>query len=389
MKQAMFDWCGLETAAVNHMIAAVRQIRDTYPQEQLYGAIFHGFYGDGSCIGWPCLAVGSEESLASVTAHYQMSVDDLRWSPADLPHNVDQNEESEQWAEACCEFASLDGTYSAWEKIYDRFLHIFPQAAKKARQQLLRDGIVDKDFIAIASDEAGKLIPLSLTKAQILRYFPEYDAAEQERQYLATLPLEQRLTALIAQIFGTTKPGLLYDEYEQLLKASGIAAIPSLAAIIGNKKSKNAWKACMLLAEINEPTEEAIAALTEKLDDGAADSSDRSWAASALARLGRMDLLAERVLLLPIEIVASGLAAPYRAFRDRGRHLPLNYQQLELVLAQYPQVADAVAHELKPGSSYCKITAGEEPAARAGLESSWTFIRRHAEDVLEVLEDKL
>lgn len=75
-----------------------------------------------------------------------------------------------------------------WEKTYDHFLRRFPKAAKKARQQLIREGVVDKNFIIIAEDDAGELVPLSLTRAQLLRHFPQYDADEKERRRLTALP---------------------------------------------------------------------------------------------------------------------------------------------------------------------------------------------------------
>ncbi|MGI1415934.1 hypothetical protein ACIAIN_24210, partial [Escherichia coli] len=109
-----------------------------------------------------------------------------------------------------------------------QFLRVFPKAAKKARLQLLREGVVEKNFIAIASDEVGELIPLSLTKKQILQYFPQYSQAEQERQYLKSLPSQARIAELIAQIFGRKTPGLLLDDYEVLLKQLGQLALPAL-----------------------------------------------------------------------------------------------------------------------------------------------------------------
>ncbi|MGG8094636.1 DUF4303 domain-containing protein [Klebsiella aerogenes] len=389
-----FDWCALESAAVNQMIEAVRTIHDAHPQERLYGALFNGFYGDGEIIYWPGVAVGSEESLAQVADAYRrdgygQSVEDLRWSPADLPHYVEPDDVYQGWAEACCEFASRDGTISAWEKVYDRYLHVFPQAAKKAFRQLRQENIVDESFVAIACDEAGDLIPLSLTKAQLSRHFPQYDAAEKERRYLSALPLEERIAELIAQVCGMTKPGLLYDEYEQMLRDIGAEATPALIAVLQTTRGSGACSACRLLAEINEPTSEAIIVLTNVLNDTAADEVVRSWAAAALARLGRMNVLVNYISQLPADIIVSGLAAPYLAFRNDGQFSLLDYRPLEEALGRYPHLADAVAAELAPGRSFCKITPDEAAAARSGLTSPWPFIRRHAEIVLERLEDKL
>jgi len=50
--------------------------------------------------------------------------------------------------------------------------------------------IVGKDLIAIAADQASELIPLSLTKIQHSRHFPEYDEEARERARLAALALK-------------------------------------------------------------------------------------------------------------------------------------------------------------------------------------------------------
>ncbi|MCV5263427.1 DUF4303 domain-containing protein, partial [Escherichia coli] len=82
-------------------------IHQEHPCQHIYGAMFHCFYGDGDIIDWPCLAVGTEESLASIVTAYQKNgftqnveklTQDLRWSPADHKYNDEPNEECEQWA---------------------------------------------------------------------------------------------------------------------------------------------------------------------------------------------------------------------------------------------------------------------------------------------------
>ncbi|MDR2189234.1 MAG: hypothetical protein LBE62_14510, partial [Azonexus sp.] len=62
------DWQGMEAAAVAQMTAAVRRVRAEYPDERVYGAMFHAFYGDGEVIYWPCVTVGTEELLARALA---------------------------------------------------------------------------------------------------------------------------------------------------------------------------------------------------------------------------------------------------------------------------------------------------------------------------------
>lgn len=396
MSQTQFDWQGLEAAAVDGMVTAVKRVNEQHPNESIYGAIFHAFYGDGSIIYWPCVAIGTEESLAQVVTTYQQSgytetreqlTSDLRWSAADLIHESEPTDTEDNWAESCCEFASQTGTFSYWETTYDRFMHIFPQAAKKAWEQLRQEGVVDDNFIAIAADEAGDLIPLSLTKAQLFQHFPHYAAAEQERQYISSLPIERQVAELVAKSVKAVPAGELYDEYDQLLKALGARAVPALVAVVRQESAGEPWCAIKLLAEINEASPEVLSALIATLDNSGADASTRSWAASALARLGRMDLISERIHDLPTDIAASGLTAPYRSFRDHGKHHPLDYQPLERVLSQYPHIESAVAKELSPGCGFCTITPEEEGAAQAGLNSPWSFIRYHAESVLEEMHN--
>ncbi|ENB4455203.1 DUF4303 domain-containing protein [Escherichia albertii] len=394
MEQVQFDWQGMETAAINYMVASVKHVHQEHPREHIYGAMFHCFYGDGDVIDWPCLAIGTEECLASIVIDYQNDgftqaveelTGDLRWSPADQKYNDEPNEECEQWANKCHEFAAINRTFNAWEEVYEQFLHVFPKAAKKARLQLIREGVVDKNFIAIASDEAGDLISLSLTKKQILQYFPAYSLVEQERKYLKSLPLETRIAELIAQIFGRKKTGLLSDEYEVLLKQLGKLALPALLHEV--KNSDKAWNACKLIAEINESNEDVIAALISLVDDQTADGSNRCWAASALARLGYMNLLAERISQLPVEILVRGITAPYLSFRNHGSHLSLDYTPLEFVLSHHPDLVEDIAKEMAPGRGFCTITVDEVPAARTGLASYWPCIQFHAQYVLKEFED--
>lgn len=184
-----FDWQGLEAVAVAQVVESVRFVRQQHPQEDIYGAMFHEFYGDGETIYWPTLTVGTEAGLTEAVADYRQHADEgdealrdsLRWSGPDLgKYAFEANEIQEAWAARCQEFASAQGGFDAWHKIFQRFLRQFPKAARKARAVLVANKIVTRDFIAIAADEAGELIPLSLTKAQVLRHFPEYNTREPE-----------------------------------------------------------------------------------------------------------------------------------------------------------------------------------------------------------------
>lgn len=390
-----FDWKALEDVAVGQVVNAVRNIRQTCPDETVYGAMFHEFYGDGSVLYWPMVTVGTEEVLARVATDYGDESEDLRWSGPDLSqyaddHGFEPGDEQDQWATQCAEFAqdTAKGSFSAWEAVYERFLHCFPRAAKRARAQLLKEGLVDKHFIVVATDEAGELVPLSLTRAQLLRHFPMYDEAERDRARIAALPLTERIAEVVSQAVRAAPPGPLLGEYDALARVLGEAAVPALLDVVAGRSAGEAWQASMLLAEINHSSPDVISTLEATLCNAAASESERAWAASALARLERMDLIAAHLSELPSEVAARGLSAPYRSFRDRGKHRPLDYRPLEAVLAQYPDMAPAVAEALAPGCGFCTLEADEVVAAQQGLTSKWAFIREHARDVLEEFEQR-
>lgn len=188
----MPDWKALEDAATAQLIAAVRRVRADRPDDDVYGAMFHEFYGDGSVIYWPCVTVGTEEGLAKVTAAYaaRSGPDEngqrewsLRWSGPDLMSGADPvytrvpGEAESTAAEHVHAEAAERGGFAAWEEAYSRFLRVFPKAARRAREELIADGTVGPEFIAIADDEEGELIPLSLTDAQLSRHFPDHSPA--------------------------------------------------------------------------------------------------------------------------------------------------------------------------------------------------------------------
>ncbi|MGC3953144.1 MAG: DUF4303 domain-containing protein [Propionicimonas sp.] len=400
----MPDWKAVEDAATAQLTAAVRRVRAERPDDHIYGAMFHEFYGDGSVIYWPCLTVGTEEGLAQVVASYEehSGPDEsgereqtLRWSGPDLMSAADPlyaNEPGEvENSLAKQVHTEADGRgFEAWEKVYERFLRVFPKAAKRARKELLADGTVDREFIAIAEDEAGELIPLSLTKAQLLKHFPQYDAAEQERRRLAALPVEQRVAELLPLGLRLSYDGPLPGEYPELLAACGEAAVPALVRTVQGIEFPDSpgvrTNAAMLLAEINHDDPAVIDALEALMCEPTAAISARAWAAAALARLDRTDLIGIHLPELPSEVAARGLAAPFRSFRDHGNHRPLDYAPLEAVLMDHPDIVVEVAEELRPGVGFCTIDPSEADAARVGLTSGWTFIRKHARSVLDELE---
>ncbi len=385
------NWREIEEAAAGQIVSAVRAVREEHPDESVYGAMFHEFYGDGSVIYWPMVTVGTEESLAEVVTGYAArhgQEDDLesslRWSGPDLAHGNDPGDSEQALADSVHAAGSSTGEFTDWERAYDRFLRCFPKAAQLARKQLIAEKLVGKEFIAIAEDEAGELVPLSLTKAQLLEHFPQYDAAERERRRLAALPVERRVLELLPEAVAPRYQGPLVGEHEGLLVSCGAAALSALVGVVrGEEYPQGGVAAARMLAEINISTLEVVDALDGLMRREDADINARAWAASALARLDRSDLIIARVPELPVEVVTRGMSDPFGAFRDRGAHRPLDYAPLDALLRQHPLLESAFEKELKPGSGYCVLATNEIPTAKAALDSPWGVIRTHARIVLE------
>ncbi|GAA1320355.1 DUF4303 domain-containing protein [Leucobacter albus] len=388
------DTQALVTAAAAQLVDAVRSVREEHPGETIYGAVFHEFYGDGTVIYWPMVTVGTEETLAEVVASHTDQhgaepglAESLRWSGPDLAHSFDlvhSFDPSPELQALADGVQAAAGSGAKWERQYERWLRCFPKAAKLARKELVAEGIVPKAFVAVAADEAGELIPLSLTKAQLVANFPEYDAAEQERRRLAALPVAERIAELLPEAVAPRYQGPLIGEHEALLAACGEAALPALVSVVRHETlARGDVVAARLLAEINIDTPEVVVALEGLMLRRKARGNSRAWAASALARLGRSDLILERVAELPVDVVTRGIADPLSSFRDRGAHRPLDYAPLEQVLRDHPELESAFEEELRPGSGYCALAPGEIPTAKAALDSRWQVVRVHAAAVLE------
>lgn len=179
-----FNWQQVEDTAYQHIIRSVLDVKNQHPNETIYSAIFHCFYGDGEDIYWASLSVGTEELLARTVVRYQQDFDEpaeklsqaLRWSGADLlEYGYDPNDDENDMAEAVAEFAlaqSDDGDdEELWEQIYQEFLACFPRACQRARQYLIENNVVHEDFIAIAYDEPMDLLRASLTHEQFIKHF--------------------------------------------------------------------------------------------------------------------------------------------------------------------------------------------------------------------------
>lgn len=376
------DWRALEAHIAERYAEAVHAYLAHHPGERVFGVASQVFSGEtGGVIAWPGLAVGSEESLAAATEDSSFSTEELRWSPADWAFQLDPSEADDDWA-ARVEAAARAGDDAHWEAIYARFLRSFATAAKTAKKRLRTEGAVAPGFLALAMDEAWELVPLSLTKDELDRHFPELGEEAQELAHLQALPAPERAAAL-GELLDAYTPGVVSTEQaERLLRELGEASVD--VALERMPRSQRRWQWAKLLADLGIPRDDAVDALATVLRAKKLPEPDRAWAAAALARLGRLDLVLAEVERMPRPVLLRGLAAPYTSFRDRAvRHLPLDYAPLEAALAEHPELAEPMLDELRPGSGYCTIEPAEAATARAALGSPFEVVRRHARAVLE------
>lgn len=373
------DWASVEAAVRDQIVAFVRRMRVEHPGDRIYGAAVHEFYAEaGGVIAWPMIGVASDESLATAATD-RLDADALRWSPADWPWQLDPGDAEDRWAERV-EAAATSGDGERWHAVHHRFERTVAKACKAARRTLIDEEVVGREFVAVAMDEAWELIPLSLTRAQVRRHFPEIDEEQRELDRLAALPSEQRVIELIAIADSPVPAAPGAERACAWLRELGPDAVPAILRHLPAAREK--WQWAKLLGELGAPTTEVVAELDAVAGNRRLREPDRAWAAAALARLGRMDLVTAQLDRLPRQVAVGGLTAPYTSFRDVGVHEPLDYGPLEAALAEHPGLHGAVCDRLAPGSGYCTIDAGEAEGAFAGLASPWAAVRRHAVFVL-------
>ncbi|MFG3531027.1 DUF4303 domain-containing protein [Streptomyces sp. NPDC047917] len=375
-----FDWTGLRAAIRDQVVGFVRRMCAEHPDEHIYGAAVHEFYAEsGGTIAWTLVGVASEEGLAAA-APDALDARALRWSPADWPWQLDPGAIEKEWASRLEAAATAeDGRH--WDTVHRRYLRTAAKACTAARKQLVAEGIVGRDFVVVAMDEEWALIPLSLTRAQVRKHFPELDTEQRETDRLAALPPVQQVAELVA-IVGSHPSPLPSEQAVQWLRTLGELAVPAALARLDGSPDKWLW--AKLLADIGIASDGVSDALERTMTNEHLDEPDRSWAAAALSRLGRMDLVVKRLDVIPPGVAAQGFAAPYTSFRDHGAHGPLDYAPLESALAVCPDHGPAVSEQLAPGRGLCSIGPDEAGTALAALTSALPVVRRHA---LLVLSD--
>ena len=346
------DWNGLENALRDQITGFVRRMRAEHPDDRIYGAAVHAFYADYTVIASTLVGVASEESVPDP---------ELRWSPADWEWQLDPGEAEEEWSRRLTA-AATEGDFDA---VHERYLSTVVAACRAAGREL------GGDIVVVAMDEAWELIPRCLTAAQLRQHFPELAEEQSELDRLAALPAEERVAELIARPAAVGR-----EKAVDLIRQTGAAAVPRVVEQLTLDREK--WQWAKLLAELGVADETVIAALEPVLANEKLAEPDRAWAASALARLGRMDLVTERLDRLPEEVGVRGLTGPYMSFRDQGVHGPLDYAPLADALSRHPSWQDAVLKRFTPGSAFCELDRDEVPAALAALSSPHAAIRRHA-----------
>ena len=262
-------------------------------------------------------------------------------------------------AEACA------GTVSHWEDIFARYQDVLVQVCVAAGAHL---GI---PVFFVNHDCYEETLARCLSPSQLCSLFPDVVAAQAERTRVSALPADEQIAFYISRL--NRSDDLIHsEEAEEALRAFGSAAIPALLPLL--RKSKHAWRAAKLLAEIGIPDESVISALSAAASTP--DSPAQGWSCSALALLGRLDLV-------PLGELATAVTARYTSFRDYGAHpLLLDYLPLEDFLSTFPEDTPKVANALKPGSSYCVISPAEVPEALRGTTSPFVLVRKHAVCVL-------
>lgn len=377
-----FDWGGLKQAAQAQIERVVREVAAQRPGDPIYGAFFHSFYADDTAISWPCLAIGTTQALDGNEA--------LRWSGPDHVLGEDAPDNGEDaWADAIHAEAHRRPGREHWDRTYARYQRTFATAAKAARSSLakaglIKSGVLTKDFLALAMDEAMELVPLSLTPAQVRSHFPHLDAAETERRRLATLPPEQQARELVAMAIRDVYPRpdgfdeatvpLGSEETADLLTTLGPAAVPVLLTVASALGNRQCW-AMIIVTRIGFSNDAVVNTLLAVLVNQAADDNARAWAGCALGRLDHMDLVTAEAATLPEHIAVRAIGGPFTAYQEIGTPIPLDYAPLDRALRANPGLQDALMKQVR---GRYRLNVTDVPAAIDALGSPWGAISKHA-----------
>ncbi|NGO76555.1 DUF4303 domain-containing protein [Streptomyces sp. YC504] len=367
------DWPAFESELTAGVVEKVTEAAST--GGRLYAAVLGELYAEtDGVIRLPMLGANSEDALAGD--------EDVRWSLADWDTVWDAWLPEERWAfwERTLTEEACRSSVRHWERTFARYLTTLTRVCKRAREQLCAQGVTDQGFVVVVltDDDAEEgLLRRVLGVRDMRRLFPLYDeAAAWTAEVEALAPGERAVRYVRALSFRDGPVGR--EDAEKALCALGRDAVPALIDALSQGPDR--WQAAKLLADVGDAADEVIGALSLALRNTT--GPDQSWAAVALSRLGRLDVVLA-ASALPDDTVVEAVAAPFTAFRDHcASPLPLDYGPLEQFLVERPQLNEALAATLRPGSSYCVIRAGEVSTALDALRSPHVTVRRHAVSVL-------
>ena len=408
------DWKQFEQSLFDIYWQQAQAFLASHPQEKIYALALNGLYReeDGP-IYLPTLAANSEQAYADMVEGYDSSAQfadfvldtgrlgSLRWNPPDWDweelDDAGTGPACKQVSEALLAEAT-QGTAAQWRRTEARLLKVLINICKaltkacKASIWALQLAPQFAVLVFIADDEeTEELARKSLGNTRFLALFPSHDQEAQRRAKVAALPADQQLRYHLACLEDVALPELdLSHELASSLGEEAEAALFTLdhqqvahALLPMLDKPAKQWRAAMMLAQLAYRDASVVAALRQHLQAPVkhrSEESGRGWCASALGAMGDHDWLLHQTGRLPDELIAQGLAYPYRAWNSKPgtTALPLNYAPLEQALGSSPALAQVIAQELSPGSGFCELRPTDIDQALSGLQSAHALVRMHA-----------
>ena len=160
------DWTQMEDDMVAAAVAAVRRTIGAHRDEHFHAAAFDELYGE-QC--GPFMF----GNLALANAD-----DEGEWSPPDWTHQIDgwfpaasrRHWEKElateagvpvaEWTDRWWEDPDFEGEdIPRWDAVYEKFVWTHAPVARRTRDTLVRDGVVDDTFLVLAFDDDFDKLP--------------------------------------------------------------------------------------------------------------------------------------------------------------------------------------------------------------------------------------
>lgn len=372
------DWMDFEEELFNSCVTQAQEIISRHPDHTFYAVALDGLYGEETgAVTLPALALNSEQAYArDYPDDTETGLLSPRWNAPDWHWcglDIFDDDAAAAWEARLTEEAGRIG----WEALEQDIFALLVRVCHRLRAELAV-GRHEKLVVFVGDgDFEEELLRACLSEHDLALHFPDILSAEKEREHVRALPPAERAEYLLRSL---RDPATHIERMEAAagLRGLGDDAVPALLPLLADEE--NGWEAACLLGEVGVASREVVAALAERVRN--ADGPNKFWAARALAFLGQLPKV--RGLNPDEETLVEAEAAPYTAFRDRCIHpRALDYAPLEQFLTERPDLAEALAKALAPGTGYCSITAAEEPVATAALGSRFDLVRMHAETVLQ------